>query len=441
MNREYRRGVESKSKKLRSGYTTGACAAAAAKAATCLLLRNTPSLLDNTIRGQASPSPERGEGVFHPLPSEGEERGEGAVFLQRVEIPFPDGSRVAFKIQEAGLRLQDKAAYASVIKDAGDDPDITNNAEIVATVRSSEFGARSAEIIIKGGKGVGTVTKPGLAILVGEPAINPVPRRMIREAVNEAVRECGTSVPGFEVTISVPSGEELAKKTLNHRLGIIGGISILGTTGIVRPLSEAAWTATITASFDVAKAIGLTEVVLSTGRTSEKAHQQKYGLPVEAYAMMGDYTEFSLRDAAKHGFSKVHLAAQWAKMIKIAMATPQTHVRHGALEAEAARDFLIQLGIDLPKDALYNTSREIFEYLTKHTLSFRERDGVRVGHQQITSNPSPPNLPLKGRSMEAHSALSLVCSAARSYCMKETGGVPVSIHLVSYEGDIVAESE
>ncbi len=209
----------------------------------------------------------------------------------------------------------------------------------------------------------------------------------------------------------------------------------------MRPLSEAAWTATITASFDVAKALGLAEVVLSTGRTSEKAHQRKYGLPAEAYAMMGDYTEFSLRDAAKHGFSKVHLCAQWAKMIKIAMATPQTHVRHGALEAEAARDFLISLGIDLPGGASYNTSREIFEYITSGALSFRERDGVKVGHPQIIPDPSPPNLPLKGRLAGQNSALSAVCLAARSYCEREAEGTPVSVHLVSYEGEIIAESE
>ena len=341
--------------------------------------------------------------------------------------------------------MQDKTAWASVIKDAGDDPDITNGAEITAEASFIADLNAQTEIMIRGGKGVGTVTKPGLAIPVGEPAINPVPRRMITNAVREAVSEFGLAnpqsamvtdhdvrnghrprCPKLEVTISVPAGEELAKKTLNHRLGIIGGISILGTTGIVRPLSEAAWTATITASFDVAKALGLTEVVLSTGRTSEKAHQHKYGLPVEAYAMMGDYTEFSLRDAAKHGFSKVHLCAQWAKMIKIAMATPQTHVRHGALEAEAARDFLISIGIGLPKDASYNTSREIFDLITKDTLFF---------------NPSPPNLPLKGRLVDPNSALSAVCSAARNYCMRETGGVPVSIHLVSYEGELVAESE
>jgi cobalt-precorrin-5B (C1)-methyltransferase len=374
--------VESKNKKLRSGYTTGACAAAAAKAAAMLVLRHADCKIPPEV-------------------------------IRSVEIPFPNGSRATFKVHDSGYEAEGKTAFASVIKDAGDDPDITNGAEIVATAQYFESGVQRAEyqeITIRGGRGVGTVTKPGLAIAAGEAAINPVPRKMIAAAVQEAVRESGMKSSGLEVTISVPAGEELAKKTLNHRLGIVGGISILGTTGIVRPLSEAAWTATITASFDVAKALGLTEVVISTGRTSEKAHQQKYGLAVEAYAMMGDFTEFSLRDAAKHDFSKVHLCAQWAKMIKIAMATPQTHVRHGALEAVAARDFLVKLEIDIPERYLYNTSREILEFIRSE-------------------------LP------DSKSALTKVCKAAKRYAEGVTSGVPVVVHLVSYEGDIFAASE
>jgi cobalt-precorrin-5B (C1)-methyltransferase len=235
----------------------------------------------------------------------------------------------------------------------------------------------------------------------------------VREALTEFLDRNRQSMIGnrrWEVTISVPAGEELAKKTLNARLGIIGGISILGTTGIVKPLSEAAWTATITASFDVAQALGLDEVVISTGRTSEKAHQRAHGLPEEAYAMMGDYTEFSLLDAKRHGFRKIHVCAQWAKMIKIAMGTPQTHVRHGALEADAARDFLVTLGIGLPRGASYATAREIYEFL---------RDD--------RTDPRP--------------ALTALCRAARAWCEAVAGGVQVTTHLVSYEGEIVADSE
>ncbi len=382
--------MESKSKKLRSGYTTGACAAAAAKAATLLLMRNSECGMANAEK------------------------------IRNVEIPFPDGSRVTFKIHDAGFRMQENTAYASVIKDAGDDPDVTNGAEIVATVRSAEFRLRSTEnpeIIIKGGKGVGIVTKPGLAVPVGEAAINPVPRRMIANAVMESVSADGSRIPHsefriphLEVTISVSEGEALAKKTLNHRLGIIGGISILGTTGIVKPLSDEAWTATVSSSMDVARAMGREEVVLSTGRTSEKAHQKKYGLPEDSYVMMGDYTEFSLREAKQHGFKRVHLCAQWAKMIKIAMATPQTHVRHGALEAKRAAQFLSEIGIPIPGTKSFNTSREIFDFL--HS----------TGHDPLA-------------------ALSKVCVRAKQYADEVASGAQVVVHLVSYEGEILADSE
>jgi len=324
-----------------------------------------------------------------------------------------------------------------VIKDAGDDPDVTNGAEIVATVQSSEFprfihsragsvqSAEYPEISIRGGKGVGSVTKPGLAMPVGEAAINPVPRRMIHDAVMEAVTQSDPQIPHsaladqtghavrtsrLEVTISVPAGEELAKKTLNHRLGIVGGISILGTTGIVRPVSAEAWTATITASMNVAKAAGLATIVLSSGRTSEKAHMKKYHFSVEAYAMMGDYVEFALKDAKRHGFREAHLCAQWAKMVKTAMGTPQTHVRHGALEAAEAAEFLIKLGIDLPCGKTFNTSREIYDFIQ-------------------SAIPDP------------QSAMTAVCTAAKRYAEGITSGVPVIAHLVSYEGDILAQSE
>ncbi|MBI5665128.1 MAG: cobalt-precorrin-5B (C(1))-methyltransferase, partial [Nitrospirae bacterium] len=327
-----RKGTKSVNKKeLRSGYTTGACAAAAAKAAALLL--------DEQCR-------QSNVGARRALPLQ----------VEYVDIPFPDGSRVKFKIHNSKL-INDNSeltARASVIKDAGDDPDVTNGAEIVAEAKLKGSGVRGqgsemTRIIINGGKGVGTITKPGLSVPIGEAAINPVPRNMIKEAVMEAitagsgVRGQGSSknesianlkslplapcpLPLLEITISVPNGEELAKKTLNHRLGIVGGISILGTTGIVRPVSTEAWTATIASSMDVAKAMGHKEIVISAGRSSEKAHMKKYKLPEEVYVLMGDYLEYSLKEAVKHGFKNIHLCAQWAKMVKIAMATPQTHV-------------------------------------------------------------------------------------------------------------------
>ncbi|RPI35412.1 MAG: cobalamin biosynthesis protein CbiD, partial [Nitrospiraceae bacterium] len=325
--------MASKSRRLRTGYTTAACAAAAAKAAVILILRNTNA---------------KNKQIAHHSSA-----------ITTVEIPFPDGSRHTFRIKDAEYGIQEETAYASIIKDAGDDPDITNRAEIRADVRLIASPKKTSPgtsendllpVIIKGGEGVGQVTKPGLSTPVGEPAISPVPREMIRQAIREAISEFRTQNSKseivnlqsaicnskLEVTISVPEGRQLAKKTLNARLGIIGGISILGTTGIVRPVSSEAWTASITASMDVAKAMGIDTVVLSAGRSSETSHMKQYGFPEESYIMMGDYLEFSLLEARQHGFRKIHLCAQWAKMLKISMATPQTHVRHGAIDIRKA---------------------------------------------------------------------------------------------------------
>ncbi len=353
-----------KGKKLRSGYTTGACAAAAAKAAA--------------------------EALF------------SGVCPSQIEIPFPDGSRVSFAVQRCEIRHEE--AEAAVIKDAGDDPDVTNGAEIVAVV-GSMCGCGSEPIEIRAGKGVGKVTKPGLSLEVGQDAINPVPRQMIKDALEEVLSP-QKERKDVIVFISVPNGEELAKKTLNHRLGIIGGLSILGTTGIVRPVSADAWTATISASMSVAKKAGLSEVVISTGRTSEAAVQKELSLPEEAFAMMGDYLEFSLKEAAKHGFKKIHLAAMWAKVLKGAMQVPQTHVRHGALEVDEAIDFIGTLGLEEKMvNSLRgsNTAREVYVRLLD-----QGRDDI----------------------------IKKVCLAAQSYGQK-ISGLPVTVSLVDGHGKLV----
>jgi len=316
-------------KKLRSGYTTGACAAAAAKGAVVLLLT--------------------GKQVEH------------------VTIPFPDESRVTFKITET--RVVDTLSSASVIKDAGDDPDVTNKAVISASAQLLPSGVKEnkAPIIVKGGEGVGTVTKPGLPVAVGEPAINPVPLQMIKNAVMEAMESSGAAKSTtVEITIIVPAGRELAKKTLNKRLGIIGGISILGTTGIVKPVSADAWTATIATSMNVASASGLKQIILSTGRTSEKCVQNHLGFPDESLVMMGDYLEFALEESKKHQYTKIHMATMWAKLLKGAMKKPQTHVRHGALEIEDIIGFFSENGVDRSIIAhlkTSNTAREVLDRL------------------------------------------------------------------------------
>ncbi|MBB5346535.1 cobalamin biosynthesis protein CbiD [Desulfoprunum benzoelyticum] len=359
-------------KRLRSGYTTGACAAAAAKGAALIALTG--------------------------------------VLVSRIAIPFPNGKRVDFDLCRCRLIEGTwRSAACAVIKDAGDDPDVTNGAEIVAEVMAIEEQAGGGgEFVITGGRGIGMVTKPGLSLPVGSHAINPVPRAMIREAIEEAFADSGQKIGKYrvQVKISIPNGEILARHTLNRRLGIIGGLSILGTTGVVVPISSDAWTATITASMDVAKEMGVGEIVLSTGRTSERAMEGRCRLPEEAHVMMGDYLEFSLREAAVHHFRRIHLGGMWAKILKAAMAIPQTHVRHGALDAESARAFLEDLaGNTVNLDFLQgsNTAREILERLQRHGA-----DAVIRG----------------------------ACLAARDYC-QSVSGLPVNVYLVLATGRIL----
>lgn len=362
-----------KKKELRSGYTTGACSAAVAKGATLLLL-------------QANVSNE-------------------------IEIPFPDESRHKFTLIDR--KVTEHQATISTIKYAGDDPDVTNGAVISASATwCTEPPLNSIEIeniLLKAGHGVGTVTKPGLAVQPGEPAINPVPRQMIVQAVNEAFSEAGYKPAQNKklcITISVPKGDALAQKTLNERLGIIGGISILGTTGIVRPVSADAWKATITASMDVAKSAGLDDIVISTGRTSEKGAQSLLNLPEEAYAMMGDYLHFSLTEASKRAFATIHYAGMWAKIMKAALKIPQTHVRNGALEIEQGVELLGQLGAEKELCAQLtgcNTAREILSILQEEN---------------------------RGDLIKA------ICNKAQKYA-EEVTNTPVKIYLINHKTEVI----
>jgi cobalt-precorrin-5B (C1)-methyltransferase len=184
--------------------------------------------------------------------------------------------------------------------------------------------------------------------------------------VAEALAEGETAGRRVEVRIFVRDGEALADKTLNRRLGVVGGLSILGTTGIVRPVSARAWTDTIETSLRVARAAGLDEVMLATGRTSEAAVQRQLALPEEGLVMMGDYLHYALTATARHGFRRIHLAGMWAKLVKAALAVPQTHVRNGALETSQAAALLADLGLEagaVTALADANTAREIYERL------------------------------------------------------------------------------
>ncbi len=272
---------------LRRGWTTGACATAAAAAAGAAI-----------VAGGAFPDP--------------------------VTIALPRGGSAAFALAEhhhAG-----DAAVAAVVKDAGDDPDVTHGALVRAHVRRLEAGAG---IVFRAGEGIGTVTRPGLPLPPGEPAINPVPRAMITAALGAA------GLADAEVTISIPGGEALAARTLNGRLGIVGGLSILGTTGVVIPYSCAAWIATIHRGIDVARAAGLAHVAASTGSTSEAAVAGLYGLPDQALIEMGDFVGGTLKYLRRHPVSRVTIAGGLAKMSKLAQGRLDLHSKRGSLDMAA----------------------------------------------------------------------------------------------------------
>jgi cobalt-precorrin-5B (C1)-methyltransferase len=236
-----------------------------------------------------------------------------------VEVGLPGGQRVGFPVDECTLSPGRDQAEAVVVKDAGDDPDVTHGARLTATVRwRAEPG-----IGLDGGVGVGVVTKPGLGLELGGPAINPVPRAMITQAVGEAV---DLNQRGVSVVISVPDGERMARKTTNARLGIIGGISILGTTGIVRPFSTASWRASVEQAISVLAAQGEDTVVLCTGgRTEKGAMKLLPDLPEVCFVEVGDFTGAALRQAAEHHLGHVVFAGMAGKLTKLAAGVLMTH--------------------------------------------------------------------------------------------------------------------
>jgi cobalt-precorrin-5B (C1)-methyltransferase len=273
---------------LRRGWTTGTCAAAAAKAAYAALVT-----------------------------------GE---FPDPVAVTLPRGERPSFTL--ALTRKDEVSATAGVVKDAGDDPDVTHGALICATV---VIGAPGAGVSFRAGEGVGTVTRAGLPIPPGEPAINPVPRRMIRDAIAEVAIAAGRAADAA-VEIAIPGGAALASKTLNGRLGIVGGLSILGTTGIVVPYSCAAWIHSIRSGIDVARAAGLVHIAGATGANSEAAVQKLYELPDIALIDMGDFVGGMLKYLRTHPVPRITIAGGVAKMAKLAQGLTDLHSKRGAVD-------------------------------------------------------------------------------------------------------------
>ncbi|MDX3630824.1 cobalt-precorrin-5B (C(1))-methyltransferase [Streptomyces europaeiscabiei] len=289
------RAAQLKHTGLRHGWTTGACATAATTAAYTALLT-----------------------------------GE---FPDPVTITLPKGQTPSFAL--AVEELTGDSAMAGIVKDAGDDPDVTHGALVRATVRRLPAGAG---VVFRAGPGVGTITRPGLPLPVGEPAVNPVPRQMMRDHVAEvAGRHGGTG--DVEITLSVDHGEEIARSTWNPRLGILGGLSILGTTGIVVPYSCSAWIDSIRRGVDVARAAGRTHVAGCTGSTSEKTVVAEYALPEDALLDMGDFAGAVLKYVRRHPVDRLTICGGFAKLSKLAAGHLDLH----SARSQVDKGFLAEL--------------------------------------------------------------------------------------------------
>lgn len=304
---------------LRTGFTTGACSAAAAKASVYALL-------------------------YGERPA-------------TVEIPFPSGNRHVFEVDDCTLAAGE--ATAVVVKDAGDDPDVTNCARLTVSVRHRGDG----EITLDGDEGVGRVTQPGLGLDVGGPAINPVPREMITNAVREVLPR-----GGLDVRITVPGGEKMAYKTTNRRLGIYGGISILGTTGIVRPFSTASWRASVEQAVSVLAAqatAGQRTLVLCTGgRTEGAAMAVLPGLAEVAFVEVGDFTGAALRRAVEYGLEDVVFVGMIGKLTKLASGVLMTHYTRSKVDTGMLAELTAEHGggeQDVAEIAASVTARRAYE--------------------------------------------------------------------------------
>jgi len=293
---------------LRRGWTTGACAAAAARAAFAALLTGR--------------------------------------FPDPVTIRLPRGGMASFALALAELR--DGSARAAIVKDAGDDPDVTHGALIVAELA---WGVPGSGVRFCAGAGVGRVTRPGLPLAIGEPAINPAPRAMIRAALGDVAEANGAALsgemgPDVTVTIAIPGGERLALRTMNARLGIVGGLSVLGTTGIVVPYSCSSWIHAIHRGIDVARAAGLDHIAAATGATSEEAVQRLYQLPDHALIDMGDFVGGTLKYLRRRPVARLTLAGGFAKFAKLACGHLDLHSSRSRVDGAALARLLAGLGAD-----------------------------------------------------------------------------------------------
>jgi len=288
--------------KLKSGITTGSCSAAAAKAALLACLGDVPIV---------------------------------------VQIETPQG--ICLSVPVLTAQAVDGGGRASIIKDAGDDPDITHGVEIVAEV---QLTPGQPQISFQAGAGIGTVTLPGLQIPVGQPAINPAPRQMIESALRPLLPE-GT---GAVVTISIPEGEKLARRTLNPTLGIVGGLSIIGTTGIVEPMSEEAFKNSLKPQISVAKALGFQSIVMVPGKIGQDFAVHRYGLPAAAVVQTSNFIGFMLESAAEFGIKDILLFGHLGKLVKVAGGIFHTHNRMADARMETLAAYMAAEGA--PQEAV-----------------------------------------------------------------------------------------
>ena len=338
-----------KRKSLRTGFSTGAAAAAGAKAALQALLT-------------------------------------GDV-LSDVQLHLPTGDRITIPVHDIRT-ASDGSARASVIKDAGDDPDVTHRAEITTAITLLPDSDQGETLIFRAGPGVGMITRPGLPLPVGEPAINPGPRQMIQRAMmdvweNHAPPDKPLRV---EVEISVKDGERLARRTLNPRLGIEGGLSILGTTGLVKPFSHDAYTATIESGMSVARAMGLTEIVVTTGGRSEKwAMNHRPDLPEPAFIQIADFFGYALEQAKTAGFSRVGIVSFFGKAVKQAQGLAYTHAHNAPMEMDRVAAWFESAGASpelAGRVGRANTARHALELLREFGALHLVRE---VGRRMLES--------------------------------------------------------
>lgn len=318
---------EIKKEKLRTGYTTGTSATAAAKAALLAIINQTK--------------------------------------IENVDVKLPKGSFIKIPIHLC--QFDKNGAKCSVIKDGGDDPDVTHGAEIVVEL---SFIDKISEIEIDGGEGVGIVTKPGLGLELNKAAINPVPKKMIKENLRE-ITDKHLVKKGIKVIISVPKGKELGPKTDNPRIGILNGISILGTSGIVIPFSTASYAASIRQNIDVAIAMGNDTVVLTTGGRSEDFAKKIVDLPEHCFVQMGDFSGYTIQQCTRKEIKKAYVVGFIGKLAKMAAGVKQTHVKGSKVDM----NFLAELAkkcnankITIENIKKANTARHVSEIIIENNV-------------------------------------------------------------------------